>query len=195
MAARRGWYRAKEFAEAFEERELPDGSKVKNEPFPTSPLGIKHRLPALLLTRTYPWGFVQTIEHIPPSVSPHNERVYGEITPGPEAHSAVRRSLDEQMADPDWKAPMSVTSTNAIPGNRPNDHFDEATQMYFDNREAFDEYYRKNKLEKLMQTDVKNYHMPKAKEMSGKTKFDFFDSNRHPDAPIFQPAKLPNPLD
>jgi hypothetical protein len=141
---RKKWYKKEEYDAPREPFELGDGSivEVVGDPDDRHPEALK-------TTRIWPDGLVTVRRHVPPSAFSH--RLELSIDGDREPVKPPKESLDVALANGSYRAPFAITSP--IPGNKPGDTWDSATQRHFETRQKFNEYYKQAKLEKVSPSD------------------------------------------
>lgn len=144
MRAKR-WYTKREYEQPREPFDPGDGSLVEvvkdaDERHPE----------ALKTTRVWPDGKVTTIRFVPASQLSHKLylSIEGDVQPEQKLKGPT---LDEQLSNGNYRAPFAITS--AVPGNRPGDTYDSATDRHFETRAKFSQYYREHHLEKVSPND------------------------------------------
>lgn len=158
--ARRAWYKASEYKGVFPERKLNDGSLIECVQGDSGD--------EFLLTRRYPWGFVQRVRF---RLLPNGETRYIDVSPGPESpnqlHGEERTKAFEQHLQ---NGEVRITARGPIPGAGVGVTYDSATRKHYHQSEEFEKEFDRMKLTRLMGSDQSTRHMPDDDIPSGPSK-------------------------
>lgn len=145
MSKGRKWYKKEEYNQPVEPFDPGDGSliEVVKEAFGNHPDALK-------LTRVWPDGHVTTVWFSPPTKFSH--KLYHDIKGDRKVVDPAKAAeFEESLQNGTYRPPYLQTSS--VPGNKAGDTYDPATDMNFDTRARFNEYYKENRLEKVSAND------------------------------------------
>jgi hypothetical protein len=160
---RKKWYKKEEYDQPRETFELGDGSMVEivSDPDDRHPEALK-------LTRVWPDDLVTTVRYVPASA--YSARLYLSVDGDREPQKPVKESLDAQLASGTYRAPYMQLAS--VPGNKPGDTYDSATDRHFETRAKFNEYYKQAKLEKVSPTDSMLHKTPTEQAQCNVSSYD-----------------------
>lgn len=148
MSKGRKWYKKEEYKKPLEPFDPGDGSiiEVVADPDTAHPEALK-------ITRVWPDNHVTTVRVVPPSK--FSNALYLSIEgdrkiEDPNAKERTQK-FEESLQNGTYRPPYLQLSS--IPGNKPGDTWDEATQQHLETRERFNKYYKDNNLEKVPAND------------------------------------------
>jgi hypothetical protein len=157
------WYRKEEYKQPREPFELPDGSIVEivREAYKGCPFALK-------ITRVWTDERVSTIFLDPPreGLKPGTEYLFID-DPQPKHDT---EEFEASLKNGTYRAPYLQLSS--VPGNKPGDTHDSATDRHFETRAKFNEYYKQAKLEKVSPTDSMLHKTPQEQVQCNVSSYD-----------------------